>query len=180
MTSRNVHHEAEGSSNLIKHDKHEDKWTIKPRALNIVWGKDPRYWRLSEEEGPAHLLQVSWLEVTGKLSLDRLKKNREYTVKFKVELSPDHFGWEESPVYFMVRVGGEDRVWRKAYIGAHARSRPGEEFEVPATDRPLKFEVPAMLGTGEKLEFGMYEIWRGRWKGGLVIREVIIQPVANI
>ncbi|KAG0494602.1 hypothetical protein HPP92_005596 [Vanilla planifolia] len=175
MSRSQVHHEGENNSSLFKYET--DSCTIKPRALNIVWGRDSRYWKLSHADGPAELNQVSWLEVNGKINLSRFFKNgKKYMVKFRVELTPDNFGWGEScPVYFMVKVAQEARSWKKVYLN---QANTGVDFDVPM-DGQLTFRVPERRGADDQLHFGMYEIWRGRWKGGLVIHEVIIAPVVH-
>ncbi|RWR88556.1 protein PHLOEM PROTEIN 2-LIKE A9-like protein [Cinnamomum micranthum f. kanehirae] len=147
---------------------------IKPKALDIIWGGDPRYWKVPDsDDGPAELLQVCWLEVSGWLELSKLAADKTYKVSFKVSMKPDAFGWSGSPVYLMAKVGGNKFIWKSANISGKP---PGEEFIIP---EDLKFTVKAAdLITGDaKLNFGLYEIWRGRWKGGLVIHEVEISPV---
>ncbi|KAK8971329.1 Protein PHLOEM PROTEIN 2-LIKE A9 [Platanthera guangdongensis] len=175
MTSRQSHYKADDSPTLVNYDKDNDTLRIKPRALNIIWGGDPRYWRISQGAGSAELLQVSWLEVTGQVDLSKfLKKGKEYKLKFVVELRPDNFGWGDFPVYLMVRVGLDRRIWKKDFLKSKCS---GEIFEVPA-EQHLTFRVPDRV-RDEKLSFGLYEIWKGRWKGGLVIHEVIIAPAAH-
>ncbi|KAJ8627690.1 hypothetical protein MRB53_020997 [Persea americana] len=145
---------------------------IKPKALDIIWGGDPRYWKVPDsDEGSAELLQVCWLEVSGWLELSKLARDTTYKVNFKVSMKPDAFGWSGSPVYLMAKVGGNKFIWKSANISG---KQPGVEFSIP---EDLKFTVKGADVTGDaKLNFGLYEIWRGRWKGGLVIHEVEISP----
>lgn len=152
----------------------DGKFIIKPCALDIVWGGDSRYWRKpANETDTAELLQVSWLEVSGSIDLDKLRVGQEYRLSFKVTLKPDAFGWADSPVYLMAKPGkGAPHNWKKTEL----RSQ-GTAFEIPR-DPDLKFKVPDKVD-GEKLQFGMYEIWKGRWKGGLIIHEVIIEPFSG-
>ncbi|KAK8930612.1 Protein PHLOEM PROTEIN 2-LIKE A9 [Platanthera zijinensis] len=168
------HHKGEETPELVKYNELSDTLTVKPRALDITWGGDSRYWKISPGAGPAELVQVSWLQVNGKAKLSYFKKGRDYAVRFRVELRPDNFGWGDRPVYLMSGVDGQ-RLWRKADLGA---KRPDEAFDIPM-DRPLTFRVPvpSNYSNSAVVEFGMYEIWRGRWKGGLVIHEVVIEPV---
>lgn len=87
-------------------------------------------------------------------------------------MRPDAFGWRGSPVYFMAKVGQGGIIWKRADLS---------ELQVNTTTKvptSLTFTVSAKERDGvEKLRFGLYEIWRGRWKGGLVIRDVEITPV---
>ncbi|KAK4709921.1 hypothetical protein AABB24_023567 [Solanum stoloniferum] len=143
---------------------------IYPAAFNIVWGKDERYWKLPQEkEDPATLVQVSWLEVTG--WCDKVEKGTKYEVKFKVKLTPDSFGFNELPLYFMVKSGSKN-LWKKIYLTKDANVESNGSYLVPnnltitTTDSPYE---------DSKLCFGLYEVWSGKWKGGLIIQEVIIQ-----
>lgn len=160
------------------HDQDGRKRIIKPRALDIIWGSDNRYWRIpgpSSPTDPVELLQVSWLEVTGSLSLSDLEKNQDYKVSFRVRLKPDAFGWAGSPVYLMVKIGKKGAcTWKKADL---SRLDSGKITDIPL-NAALTFRVPGSAPADEKIYFGMYEIWKGRWKGGLVIHEVVIEPLA--
>ncbi|KAG0478058.1 hypothetical protein HPP92_012777 [Vanilla planifolia] len=169
MTS---HYKGKETPELVKFDEGNQSLVIKPGALTIIWGEDDRYWKKPVADGPTELLQVSWLEVTGQVSMNKFEKG-EYSVKFRVELKPDNFGWSDGPVYLMVKCANEQRSWRKFDLST---LQPNKQFDVPL-ERPLKFKVTESRGTNDKLYFGMYEIWRGRWKGGLVIHEVVITPV---
>lgn len=112
--------------------------------------------------------------MSGWLELKKLDKDREYKVRFKVSMKPDAFGWSGSPVYLMAKVGGNKFIWKSANISGKP---PGVEFCIP---EDLKFTVKDtdQLTEDAKLNFGLYEIWRGRWKGGLVIHDVEISPVS--
>ncbi|KAL0908784.1 hypothetical protein M5K25_023293 [Dendrobium thyrsiflorum] len=161
------HYKGDKSNNVVIHDK--------PRALDITWGGDERYWKFpsSDNSSPVELLQVSWLQVNGKAKLSYFVPEKEYAVKFKVELKPDNFGWAD-PVYLMVATDGRQRTWKKADLSTKIA---GKEFDVPI-DKLLTFKVPKDTN-GKMVEFGMYEIWKGRWKGGLVINEVLIEPASS-
>ncbi|KAG1365083.1 protein PHLOEM PROTEIN 2-LIKE A9 [Cocos nucifera] len=145
-----------------------NKVMIKPQALDIIWGNDSRYWRVNQNE--AELLQVCWLEVTGSYPLKELLKGRNYKLSFNVSTRPDAFGWGDSPVYLMVKVGAGPYTWKKADLS----QLKNNNIDIPITS-PLTFTVPTDPKE-DKITFGLYEIWRGRWKGGLVIHHVLIEP----
>ncbi|XP_077220255.1 protein PHLOEM PROTEIN 2-LIKE A9-like [Tasmannia lanceolata] len=154
-------------------EEKDGSFTFKPQALDIIWGKDSRYWRFPPNAtGSVELLQVCWLEVSGSIPIQKMQKEREYQVKFKVEMKPDAFGWSGSPVYLMAKVGKGDFNWKRANLN----SKGTEPFSIPDD---LKFKVPsgATNDNNDKISFGLYEIWKGRWKGGLLIHEVVISPV---
>ncbi|KAJ6802155.1 protein PHLOEM PROTEIN 2-LIKE A9-like [Iris pallida] len=173
MTS--PHYKPDRTSADLAITKDGDRFIIKPYALDIIWGGDSRYWRKpAKPEDAAELLQVSWLEVTGSINLDKLRTDTEYRVIFRVSLKTDAFGWADSPVYLMAKPGKAAlHIWKKADLST---SQGGGERLIPPD---LKFKVPAKVSAGEKLQFGMYEIWKGRWKGGLIIHEVIVEPFSG-
>lgn len=121
---------------------------------------------------PAELLQVCWLEVTGSYDLNSLTKDREYKVTFTVSTKPDAFGWSDSPVYLMAKVGGQ-YTWRKADL---SQLKNSQKIDIPYTASSLTFKVPNSPKAEDKVTFGLYEIWRGRWKGGLLIHGVNLEP----
>lgn len=119
------------------------------------------------------LHQVSWLEVSGafdKSALDmvnaKLDYSKTYSLKFKVKMKADAFGWNGCPVYLMVKDDDTRKFkWKKVDL-----SRPTAGIDVYIPDDKHSFKPPS-----DKLTFGLFEIWRGRWKGGLEISEVIIE-----
>ncbi|XXG65785.1 hypothetical protein AAC387_Pa05g3407 [Persea americana] len=165
------HYHGSITATTVLQDQEKQTTTVRPSALDIVWGKDSRYWRLpTKDEAPAELLQVSWVEVSGSLDLSMFEEKKNYRLFFRVSLQSDAFGWQGSPVYMMVKVGQGRQKWKKFDLGT---AQQNTIIEIPAD---LKFEVPVKdkQGPGDKLRFGLYEIWRGRWKGGLVIHDVRI------
>lgn len=110
---------------------------------------------------PAELHQVSWLEVTG--SVDGINTTKGYEVGFSVSLNPDAFGWGSYPVCVMVKRGKEGKIaWTKAPINPNQRG----QFEIKG--RLMKSD--GMEDSKDrKLYFGLYEVWSGKWKGGLKI-----------
>ncbi|XP_015063886.1 protein PHLOEM PROTEIN 2-LIKE A9-like [Solanum pennellii] len=148
------------------------KFIIYPSAFNIVWGKDGRYWKLpKEEKDPATLVQVSWLEVTG--LCDKVEKDTKYEVKFKVKLTPDSFGFNELPLYFMVKYGSK-QSWKKIYLTKDANVESNGSYVGPNN---LTITTTDSRSEDSNLCFGLYEVWSGKWKGGLIIEEVIIQKM---
>ncbi|KAJ8466218.1 hypothetical protein OPV22_028770 [Ensete ventricosum] len=150
---------------------------IKPTALDVTWGSDPRYWSIDKKNagdstGVISLHQVSWLEVTGTFdnALLEIDKSKRYSLKFRVRMKADAFGWNGCPVYLMVKDGETSKFkWNKVDL---SRLPAGTEVDIPETS--VEFKPPP---DDNKVIFGLFEIWRGRWKGGLDILQVIIQEV---
>ncbi|KAM0950789.1 putative phloem protein [Dioscorea sansibarensis] len=158
----------------IRKQPGDKSFEIDPQGLSIIWGNDNRYWKINGYgTDPAELVQVCWLEVTGTIPVGEgfLEKGKEYKLIFNLELKPDAFGWKESPVYFMVKPAQQrGRRWKKCDLGSgqpHSRM-----FEAPGDG--IIFKVPNDAVT---ISFGMYETWKGTWKGGLKIHSVRFVPV---
>ncbi|KAK7327722.1 hypothetical protein VNO77_21810 [Canavalia gladiata] len=149
--------------------KVDDGYLIKPRGLNIVWGNDSRYWKIPED-GAAELIQVSWLEVS---SIVSIKKAGKYRIKFHVNVKEDGFGWNGTDVLVMAKVG---KMGKYVYKVANL-SRDHGPLEIPL-DEPLDIEVKnANEATPKDLHFGLYEVWSGKWKGGLEIIDAEVSSV---
>ncbi|XP_027334265.1 protein PHLOEM PROTEIN 2-LIKE A9-like [Abrus precatorius] len=133
-------------------------YIIQPRGLNIVWGNDSRYWRIPDQ-GAAELIQVSWLEVSGKVAIS---KEGNYSIKFSVNVKADGFGWDGTEVLVMAKVGKTGR-----YTYQVAKLTPGRRLTIPI--QQLKIPVSASDAAPKDLYFGLYEVWSGKWKGGLEI-----------
>ncbi|KAI4296953.1 hypothetical protein L6164_036869 [Bauhinia variegata] len=139
-------------------------YTFRPKGLDITWGADSRYWNVPED-GPAELIQVSWLEANGSAKVTHGKK---YRVKFEVSLKPDSFGWNGTGALIMAKVGRTG-----GYLYKEMTLNKTGRFTIP--DNGLEVQVPANA-SDPTIYFGLYEVWSGKWKGGLEIYKAIIQP----
>ncbi|KAI4296956.1 hypothetical protein L6164_036872 [Bauhinia variegata] len=106
-----------------------DTWEIPPRGLNIVWGNDPRYWSIPID-GPAGLIQVCWLEVSGSIQ--------------------GNYQYEEASL-----------------------NQTGK-LTIPMKPSGLEIDVP-IDAADPTLYFGLYEVWSGKWKGGLEIHKATVR-----
>lgn len=123
----------------------------------------------------AELVQVSWLEVNGSIDMKRLKAGTRYKLEFKVTLKPDAFGWNNSPVYIMAKPGkNSNYIWKNTDLSKIKDEQKSSTFTIPSVPS-LEFAMPS--SSDDKLYFGLFEIWAKKWKGGLVIEEVIISEV---
>ncbi|KAJ6417877.1 hypothetical protein OIU84_001292 [Salix udensis] len=170
MSSNKPHHDAEPDEILKAADS--NTWTFKPRGFNIIWGSDKRYWNVPEKGivQPAELLKVCWLEVTG-TTTGSLPKGK-YEIIFKLQVKQGAFGLYDSPIFMMAKVGKRGRYkWRKIKLPQISDNRavPTEPFQIEVDE--TKDE--------NKLYFGLYEVWNGKWKGGLLIHEATVRPVLN-
>ncbi|KAL5146858.1 Protein PHLOEM PROTEIN 2-LIKE A9 [Glycine soja] len=174
MPFKKPHHTSDknyitGATYIIRDDSNiqDDggKFEIQPRGLNIVWGNDSRYWKIPEQ-GPAELIQVSWLEVSGVVNLPGVKK---YRVEFEVRVKDDGFGWSGTDVLVMAKIGKTGKYTYKV-----TKLNPGETLNIPKSTDPLEIQVNKQ---SEDLHFGLYEVWSGKWKGGLEIVRALIKPL---
>lgn len=120
---------------------------------------------LNFSQGSAELVQVSWLEVSGKVKVD---KGQRYKVKFDVEVKQDGFGWNGTEVLVMAKIGKKGSYSYKAVT-----LTPGKSLTIPTDEKPLVVTV-ATQELEPELHFGLYEVWSGKWKGGLEIKKAEI------
>ncbi|KAM1007996.1 hypothetical protein ACFX2A_004584 [Malus domestica] len=157
-----------------------DSYILKPRGLSIVWGNVEHYWKLpkklskGDSNDPTELKQVSWLEVTGSVSLIPTKT---YQISLDVEMAPSSFGWRDIQAFLMAKVGKRGKYkWTKVKV---VQDPNVGRFTIPdKTSPPLRIEVlPASVDN--MLHFGLYEIWSGKWKGGLKIHQANVTEVTS-
>ncbi|OWM72749.1 hypothetical protein CDL15_Pgr024801 [Punica granatum] len=117
------------------------------------------------------LKQVCWLEVTGAVGV---RTGKKYEIGFRVSLKPDAFGWGETPLYLMAKLGKQGKYKKKSiYLQDEQREK---EFDVPK-DR-FVIEVSSTL-EDSTIYFGLYEVWSGKWKGGLQIHYAFVKEVTS-
>ncbi|RWW78565.1 hypothetical protein BHE74_00013214, partial [Ensete ventricosum] len=109
---------------------------------------------------------VSWLEVVGKVDGGRLVAGEKYEVKFMVKMRADAFGWNGSPVFLMATDASGKFVWKKADLSL----LPSD------TEHPIP-DIQSHTAPRDQVVYGLFEIWRGKWKGGVEIVRVIIDKV---
>lgn len=125
-----------------------------------------------DRDGVAELIQVCWLEVTGSVQLKAEQSKKRYEVGFEVSLTPDAFGWSNSPVYIMGK-RGKKPIWTKMNLANNKGI-----FRIP--ENPLIVEPPKEGGSDDdKVYFGLYEVWSGRWKGGLKIHKAFVRELSD-
>ncbi|KAF7842543.1 putative F-box protein PP2-B12 isoform X2 [Senna tora] len=168
------------------------------RALNIVWGNDPRFWQfmyLKDDESRligfnqcALLVQVNWIEVTGKIPLSllyRASSPTRYEIYYVVKFRVDAFGWHSAPIKFKVRLNNnnnnnnngkeeeeeeEESEYEKSIIFEAYRKKQEEWHEIPGGE----FSVSKKEGF---VEFGMFEVESAWWKGNMVLAGVKIKAI---
>lgn len=88
-----------------------------------------------------------------------------YKLTFEVELAPDAFGWKDIQAFLMAKVGKKGKYkWTRVKLQQDQK----QKFEIPDESQQLTIEVPRGA-TDTTLHFGLYEVWSGKWKGGLKI-----------
>ncbi|KAG6392159.1 hypothetical protein SASPL_146370 [Salvia splendens] len=170
MASNTTAHHSGNSS--LKFTKEEHGMKISPRNLNIVRGNDDRYWKVQKnnDSAAAELNQVSWLEVTG--GVEGTTTTKSYEVGFIVSLNADAFGWGNYPIYIMIKGGNEDNItWTKVQINPDKKG----QFEIKG--KLMKSNDQIGASDNEKLSFGLYEVWSGKWKGGLKIHHAYVKEI---
>lgn len=132
--------------------------------------------RKKDPSTAAELLQVSWLEVT--CSTDNVEAGKSYRVGFNLSMAPAGFGWKESEVYIMAKIGKAGKFVYKT-VSLDNKSSAQKKFNMPEEDLIITVKAPTSSPGDYRLYFGMYEVWSGRWKGGLKIHHAFVEKVGN-
>lgn len=156
-------------------EKDEQEIRIPAKALNIIWGNDSRFWKwiqLKDKQSlftdAAELLQVNWIEVTGKLDFSELHPQKQYEIVYVVRFNVDAFGWHTTPIKFKVTTS-DGHVSEVSEILEPYRKIGDVQHEI----RGGEFTVPSS-GTGQ-VYFGMYEVNSDWWKGSMILEGVKIK-----
>ncbi|KAF8104168.1 hypothetical protein N665_0177s0024 [Sinapis alba] len=163
-SQKSSHYKADSRMEL---DTNRKAWIIQPSGLNFVWGGDSRYWVVPKEPRYLLLKMVSWLEVTG--SFERTEPGKTYKIGFNISFKPDATGWDRAPLVMSAKIGkkGKTNKGRSEPVNIPDESDGGFEISVS----------PTADNQDTKLQFGLYEVWTGQWKTGLLIHEAFVQEV---
>ncbi|CAM8924488.1 unnamed protein product [Rhodiola kirilowii] len=148
-------------------------FTVYARDLSITWSIDGRFWQwLSEKDMWDNLIEVAklenvcWLEVHGKFDMSKLSPNVRYEVAFIVKMEESAYGWEV-PVNLRLTLPNGRK----------------QESKVNLMEKPKGHWIQISVGEFEtsttfngEMEYSLYEYEGGKWKRGLLIMGVTIQP----
>ncbi|EEF38233.1 conserved hypothetical protein [Ricinus communis] len=131
------------------------------------------------QEEAAKLLQVCWLEVTGSTK-NPLSKGKKYGISFTIELMDGAFGWHGCPVFMMAKIGKKGKYrWQKSDLSSLPKN---QKLEIPLKTSENKYPFTIDVNPSEDdpvLYFGLYEVWTGKWKGGLNIYQAKIEEISS-
>ena len=73
----------------------------------------------------------------------------------------------------MAKIGKKGKyALKKQYV---INSTDKETFDIPSPDK-LKIDVPDYV-IENTVYFGLYEVWSGRWKGGLQVHNAFVREI---
>lgn len=150
--------------------------------LNQLGSKQTGFLSLLFSRTPAELKMVSWLEVTG--SFDKVEPGKTYRLGFKISFTGDATGWDKAPVFMSAKVGKKGKtIWKRIKsINTNFDKIKGGTTPVNIPDETDgRFEIfvspTEPITQDTKLQFGLYEVWTGKWKSGLLIYDAFVQEV---
>ncbi|KAL1813118.1 hypothetical protein ACET3Z_023183 [Daucus carota] len=91
------------------------------RALTIVWGDTPRYWRWRSDSGSRfgkaiELISVCWFEIHGRISTSLLSGDTAYTTYLVYRPTTTLYGFEDLPLEISVGITGEESIKRNVFV----------------------------------------------------------------
>ncbi|GLT52431.1 hypothetical protein SLA2020_257740 [Shorea laevis] len=164
------HYDADTSDITTTPEAEGVKYALGPKAFNIVWGNDQGFWRISTQSGAgSSVLARSNRSVS-------VEKGKRYQISFKLSMKSDAFGWANSPVFLMAKVGKRGKyIWKRL---SQLEQCPREPMDVPDpnSNNSFRIDVPADA-SDPRLYYGLYEVWSGKWKGGLRIHGATVKEI---
>ncbi|KAL6350847.1 hypothetical protein AAG906_031433 [Vitis piasezkii] len=129
--------------------------------------------------GPAELLQVCWLEVSGSVPIrSSAPIGTKFRITFQVSFKSDAFGWNNCPVCVMARFGKKGKyTWTKITLRTDysqpTNILPPEGLEIVTKDATTP-------NVNDTIYFGLYEVGSGKWKGGLELHNATYPENINM
>ncbi|XP_042519708.1 uncharacterized protein LOC122093428 [Macadamia integrifolia] len=159
--------------NNIEEKLNKNCFRLIARDLSITWGENNCHWCWSclKETNDvyvevAELLKVCWLDVLGKFDTSNLPSGIMYEVAFIVMLKDSATGWEV-PVHLRLALPDGKTQEHEEYLLSKPR---GEWMKLKVG------EFQAYPGKSRDIQFSLFEIEKGNWKSGLIIKGVTIRP----
>uniref|UniRef100_A0A7N0V7L1 Uncharacterized protein n=1 Tax=Kalanchoe fedtschenkoi TaxID=63787 RepID=A0A7N0V7L1_KALFE len=177
-----------GASNDSEDGRH---MMIAAIDLNITWSDTPNYWRWTavpeSRHAVAELLQVCWLNITGRLDASKLTPpNVTYAAYLVYKFTIESL-WLDLPPgeAYAGPVGAENSV-SKIYLIPEEKQQAGSERADQYATRRADGWMEVKLGEfvvnggqegadGGEVEMGFREV-SGCWKQGLIVRGMEVRP----
>ncbi|PIN22306.1 hypothetical protein CDL12_04984 [Handroanthus impetiginosus] len=117
-------------------------YMLAARELSIVWGDTPEYWQWihlpqSRFSEVAELLDVCWLEISGKINTHVLSSRTNYAAYLVFTWNTETFGFSLHPANGSVSIGGHESERRSFYLVSEEEQL--EENEI-AEEEPQQLE----------------------------------------
>jgi hypothetical protein len=165
-------------------------YMLSARALSIVWGGTPRYWRWipladSRFAEAARLLHVCWLEIRGRMHSQMLSGNTNYAAYMVFKMDDEHYGLD-SPIQDAVVSIGENRSTRQVCLSGRRFRRgtrpvpPEAHVQLPQerADGMMELEMGEFFNEGVddgEVSVSLTETRVGNWKKGLIVHGIEIR-----
>lgn len=148
--------------------KKDGIYLLGPRAFDIPWGRD--WWKIpppgSSIEIPAEQHRtLKWMEFSAELQVDPGKK---YSISFRIGFTSDASGYEDTPMFLMVKIGKNGRhTWKRL-------KQLENQLRGPVDTDPFEIVVPASA-PDPTICFGVYEAWAWNEKRGLLLYSATVK-----
>lgn len=175
-------------------------YMIWPRAMNIVWSENPRFWKWAPSSNLSfpeivELLNVCWLELNGKFEARSLSPKTSYAANLMFKVQGDRSNGLDFPAEASVKV--ETNVVSECEVQLYDTRRVTSQFVagMPSFGYFNSIEEEAsnqLHGNWEKLKIGEFyiddgdegeveislkEAKGGHWKRGLLLQGIEVRPM---
>nr|CAB3469587.1 unnamed protein product [Digitaria exilis] len=160
-------------------------YMLSARALGIVWGSTPQYWRWIPLTGSrfaeaAELLDVCWLEFDGKMHTQMLTQNTKYAAYMVFKIADHNYGLG-SPIQEAIVEIGEIRSTRQVCLQEGVFSPDTHEhvqFPQERADGWMELAMGEFFNEGAdngEVSIILSAKHGGHWKKGLIVHGIEIR-----
>jgi len=168
-------------------------YMVAARAMHIVWGDAPQYWRWIPRQDSrfpecAELLAVCWLDFSGAIESRMLSENTRYAAYLVFKMDDDCYGLDSPLQVASIHIGEDEISSHRVRLQNNIGNQQNDGAEEEATPR-LPMERPdgwMELEIGEWDNHGGEDkhfcarvretTYGGNWKKGLILQGVEIRP----
>ncbi|KAM3236255.1 hypothetical protein P3L10_016292 [Capsicum annuum] len=159
---------------------------IGANELSIIWIDNSEYWKWNylHDAGMevAELVNVCWLDITGKIDTKRLTKKTSFAAYLVFKLTDEHQQLEKaiaSVRFVKEKVEGTGKEGYTVFISKTKEEGEAGRFPYLRSDGWMEIKLGEFfnnLGEDGEVEMKLMETDDFKWKSGLIVKGIDIRP----
>ncbi|MCD7454894.1 hypothetical protein HAX54_026425 [Datura stramonium] len=154
--------------------------------LSITWIDNSEYWKWNylHDSGMevAELVNVCWLDITGKIDAKRLPRKTSFSAYLVFKLTDDHRELERATAsvrFVKEKAEGTGKEGYSVFISKQKEEGENGRFPHPRSDGWMEMKLGEFfnnLGEDGEVEMKLMETDDYKWKSGLIVKGIDIRP----